>query len=72
MAQGGGGTPAPLTERPYSKVQLFCSNLPWSVNGKVRRLLLLCRAAARTVASTGLLFFISPARSPRADAAPGL
>ena len=36
MAQGGGGTPAPLTERPYSKVQLFCSNLPWSVNGKVR------------------------------------
>ena len=36
MAQGGGGTPAPFTERPYSKVQLFCSNLPWSVNGKVR------------------------------------
>ena len=26
---------APLTERPFSKTQLFCSNLPWSVNGKV-------------------------------------
>ena len=26
---------APLAERPFSKTQLFCSNLPWSVNGKV-------------------------------------
>ena len=25
-----------LSERPFSKTQLFCSNLPWSVNGKVR------------------------------------
>ena len=25
-----------LTDRPYSKTQLFCSNLPWSVNGKVK------------------------------------
>merc|ERR1719393_301081 len=28
---------APLTERPFSKTQLFCSNLPWSVNGKMLR-----------------------------------
>merc|ERR1719498_1009201 len=28
-------TPAPLQERPFSKTQLFCSNLPWSVNGKM-------------------------------------
>jgi len=35
MAEAGGKTPAPLTERPFSKTQLFCSNLPWSVNGKV-------------------------------------
>lgn len=26
-----------LTERPFSKTQLFCSNLPWSVNGKMLR-----------------------------------
>ena len=25
-----------LHDRPFSKTQLFCSNLPWSVNGKVR------------------------------------
>ena len=35
-AAAGGKPPAPLQERPFSKVQLFCSNLPWSVNGKVR------------------------------------
>jgi len=28
---------APLAERPFSKTQLFCSNLPWSVNGKMLR-----------------------------------
>eukprot|EP00310_Coccolithus_braarudii_P015355 CAMPEP_0183334136 /NCGR_PEP_ID=MMETSP0164_2-20130417/2829_1 /TAXON_ID=221442 /ORGANISM="Coccolithus pelagicus ssp braarudi, Strain PLY182g" /LENGTH=179 /DNA_ID=CAMNT_0025503219 /DNA_START=155 /DNA_END=691 /DNA_ORIENTATION=- len=27
-----------LSERPLSKTQLFCSNLPWSVNGKILRL----------------------------------
>ena len=27
----------PLQERPFSKTQLFCSNLPWSVNGKMLR-----------------------------------
>merc|ERR1719197_393728 len=26
-----------LSERPFSKTQLFCSNLPWSVNGKILR-----------------------------------
>lgn len=26
-----------LQERPFSKTQLFCSNLPWSVNGKLLR-----------------------------------
>merc|ERR1719197_2248274 len=26
-----------LNERPLSKTQLFCSNLPWSVNGKILR-----------------------------------
>ncbi|KAL1499297.1 hypothetical protein AB1Y20_015639 [Prymnesium parvum] len=26
-----------LTDRPFSKTQLFCSNLPWSVNGKMLR-----------------------------------
>ena len=30
-------TPAPLIERPFSKNQLFCSNLPWSVNGQMLR-----------------------------------
>jgi len=29
-------TPA-LTDRPVSKTQIFCSNLPWSVNGKILR-----------------------------------
>ena len=29
--------PAPLTDRPFSKTQLFCSNLPWSVNGQMLR-----------------------------------
>merc|ERR1719486_1199797 len=26
-----------LLDRPMSKTQLFCSNLPWSVNGKMLR-----------------------------------
>ena len=26
-----------LTDRPFSKTQLFCSNLPWSVNSKMLR-----------------------------------
>ena len=26
-----------LQERPFSKTQLFCSNLPWSVNTKMLR-----------------------------------
>ena len=26
-----------LQERPFSQTQLFCSNLPWSVNGKMLR-----------------------------------
>ena len=26
-----------LQDRPYSQTQLFCSNLPWSVNGKLLR-----------------------------------
>eukprot|EP00967_Tisochrysis_lutea_P150794 scaffold292322_cov15-Tisochrysis_lutea.AAC.1 len=29
-------TPA-LQDRPVSKTQIFCSNLPWSVNGKMLR-----------------------------------
>ena len=28
---------AALGERPFSQTQLFCSNLPWSVNGKILR-----------------------------------
>ena len=28
---------AALQERPFSQTQLFCSNLPWSVNGKLLR-----------------------------------
>ena len=28
---------ASLQDRPYSTTQLFCSNLPWSVNGKMLR-----------------------------------
>ena len=26
-----------LSDRPFSQTQLFCSNLPWSVNGKMLR-----------------------------------
>lgn len=33
---GGMSTPA-LQDRPVSKTQVFCSNLPWSVNGKMLR-----------------------------------
>jgi hypothetical protein len=29
-------TPA-LQDRPLSKTQIFCSNLPWSINGKMLR-----------------------------------
>ena len=31
------GNAAALADRPFSKTQLFCSNLPWSVNGKMLR-----------------------------------
>lgn len=31
------GQSTALAERPLSKTQLFCSNLPWSVNGKMLR-----------------------------------